>query len=56
MGELVKGCLVVISIALATGHYRDLRAWAMKEAFRPMHNLNNVFVSESNGKNIKALK
>ena len=29
---LVKGCLVVIGIAMATGHYGDLQRWARRQA------------------------
>ncbi len=31
LGPLIKGLLVVIGIAMATGHYGDLQRWARRE-------------------------
>jgi hypothetical protein len=36
MGDLVKGCLAIVSFAIATGHYGDLQKWSVREASRPM--------------------
>ena len=43
MGDLAKGCITIISIAIATGHYGDLQEWARKEASRPMTPLPYLF-------------
>jgi hypothetical protein len=52
ISPLVKGLLVVIGIAIATGHYSELQSWARREAaealmwrqplpyfFAPVHHL-----------------
>jgi len=54
LGPLVKGCMVVIWIAIATGHYGDLWRWARREAasalvMRPLPNFfgpENRFVGQ----------
>jgi hypothetical protein len=43
MGDLVKGYLVIVSIAIATGHYSDLQKWAAQEAAKPMARLPYFF-------------
>jgi hypothetical protein len=36
IGPLVKGALVIIGLAIATGHYDNLASWSRKEAARAL--------------------
>jgi len=35
LGELIKGLMIVIAIALSLGKLEVIKTWAMREAFKP---------------------
>ena len=37
LGELVKGLMVVVGIAMSLGKLPELKRWAAQEAFGPIH-------------------
>lgn len=53
MSDLVKGCMVIISISIATGHLGDLRKWAAREAARPMAPLPYFFPEAANSMHLR---